>query len=208
VKLGDVIDNRTFERKLLTLAKEFERRVGLLTEGQLKLARDRGVPALLRVLREHARPMTYREVMEYLPISDSSHSRWAFRSKFTQTQKRGLIRIYDYVEAYNNIWSPRWVLEEVAKGSVGERLAKLKDWFDGEVDLLDGMRLRRSCVAITAFAGSLGWSQERNREVIKLRGMGMTNREIGGRFGISAQRVDQIIQWAIRTSGHRERGRV
>lgn len=208
LKLGDVIDDPAFERRLLRLAREYERRIGLLVDRDGWEQRTEGkwssIPKLLEVMRQQNRPMTYREVMEYLPIPYTNKTRWATRSRFTYLTKCGLMHIHDEIEAYNNIWSPRFVLEDVAKGEVAERAAKLKTWFDNEVDKLEAMRMRRSCIAATALDGSMGIGvgneAERNKQIVLLRRRGLRYSQIAELYGVSHQRIGQIIQRAIKTS--------
>lgn len=88
------------------------------------------------------------------------------------------------------------------------RIKKVMDWFEQEVEKLDQRRQRASCVAgISQFAltaRKVHWPDEdmyaRNQAIVDMYGQGFTMEEIGREFGISRERVRQIIDIAIRNS--------
>lgn len=88
------------------------------------------------------------------------------------------------------------------------RVNKVMDWFEQQVEKLDQRRQRASCVAgISQFAltaRNAHWIDEdmnaRNQAIVDMYGTGFTMEEIGREFGISRERVRQIISIAIRNS--------
>jgi len=201
MRIGHVIDDATYEKKLNQAVRWYTKRCEALrlpaehskptTPNTLRMAQ------IVQVVRAAPRPVDYVYVAEVLDVGREAH--WHISSRLVILTKwgwlreagRGPVRYYCKQGALLYEANP----PEYARRKA---LARATEAFFARVDRLDARRMRRSCMASHLVVPDWWDSMaDRNALILQRRLSGQTLGQIGDDVGLTKERIRQIVERSI-----------
>ncbi len=169
-----------YQDRITRIAEEFARRIrnshpnGMLGD-------------ILKIVHNAGRPVTRREVEQELGIGN----RLAVYGRLWLLERRGFVRVSGGTPSPRG---PNGTLFEFQTDKSSYKVRKAQEWLEREISKAElEARSLATCVASSLnFAGS-----ERNRQIVEMYSRGVRKSDLAARFGITQERVRQIVAAAI-----------
>jgi hypothetical protein len=216
MKLPIILSQAKYEQLIHKAFERFEQRARTLRlcgtiRGRDKIGKRPFSLASVTSVMSPGEPMTTREVTDRI-TPNHAHARNCLHCVHTNLrlrllEARGVLKRYDLLYGRSPVGQPRFVRLLEPVGATARQLSKAAAELNSTVDQLDARRFQfAECMAERVAKRPQIYSDY--QKMVELRLQGVKLRVIAERFGISHERVRQVVARAVmgeRSSSHHKR---
>lgn len=203
MKIPKFLNEEEYERRLNWLVRRHQEHVTRIETHTIKKPNSK-YSRLYKAFLESDVPMTAREaaLKARWPFYDNQYQKMRYRVGVERFEREGWLVKVDRVkvswktrngsESEHMIW--RWMPNPDHTEGQEFRIKIATEKLLAEVDKLDAMRIHGICITSVVESKPI---DNRSDEIFNLRSQGLSYQEIGDAFGISRERIRQLIERVI-----------